>query len=108
MSQAPCNLTPDARQRVEAAARELLACAEAWEPDVCLFGNVRADEIASVCRAALVSEAVVAERGRWEDECLDALRSVYPAGRNRAAVVEAIRRIGQTDPARPHPNDGEG
>lgn len=34
-------------------ASKLLECAESWEPECRLVGNVRADEIVSLCRAVL-------------------------------------------------------
>lgn len=35
---------------VEAIAYDVLACAEAWDPDARLVGNVRADELAHLAR----------------------------------------------------------
>jgi len=32
---------------------EMIGCADSWEPSVTIIGNVRADEIAMVCRMAL-------------------------------------------------------
>lgn len=55
----------DALRRI---AADLLACAESWEPDVCLLGNVRAREIASLCRAALASRPADAGRGETDGD----------------------------------------
>lgn len=64
---------PTLRESADRAARELLACAEAWEPDACLLGNVRASEIASVCRAALypaASDQYHRDRDRLDSGCI--------------------------------------
>lgn len=42
---------------VESIARDVLACADAWEPAACLMGNVRADELAALARAILGEES---------------------------------------------------
>ena len=33
--------------------KEILHCAETWEPDATLIGNVRAGDIAELCRAVI-------------------------------------------------------
>lgn len=37
----------------EAVAAEVLRCALAWEPDVCLLGNIMASEIAMLASSAI-------------------------------------------------------
>lgn len=41
---------------IKQIATNLLACAASWEPDVRLLGNVRADEIAALCRSVVERE----------------------------------------------------
>jgi hypothetical protein len=38
------------KTRIERIASELGNCAEAWEADVCLLGNVTAEEIRDLCK----------------------------------------------------------
>lgn len=49
-----CALRPLMRQerpgRIERIARDLGNCAEAWEADACLLGNVTAEEIRDLCQ----------------------------------------------------------
>lgn len=51
---------PDAGTMNEGVAGDVLACAESWEPSARLLGNVRADEIAALCRAFI----------RYRAECM--------------------------------------
>ena len=75
---------------------ELIACCEAWEPEVCVMGNVRAGEAAKALRglradltmAGAFHKAAVAQRNSaWEEiehlraelaECRDALAKIGP------------------------------
>ena len=52
--QSGCALRPLMRQerpgRIGRIARDLGNCAEAWEADACLLGNVTAEEIRDLCQ----------------------------------------------------------
>lgn len=93
---------------------ELIACCEAWEPEVCVMGNVRAGEAAKALRglradltmAGAFHKAAVAQRNSaWEEiehlraelaACAAALPGVYymdsPDGGD-VSVSEQLRRM---------------
>lgn len=43
----------DELRKAAQTLRDMLACCEAWEPSVCILGNVRAGDAAKALRAAL-------------------------------------------------------
>lgn len=44
-------MTEESPEKLKSTATEILLCAKAWEPDARLMGNVRAEDIASLCEA---------------------------------------------------------
>ena len=46
-------MKPLTREELDNVARELRGCAMFWEPDARLVGNVRADDIATLCHRFL-------------------------------------------------------
>lgn len=55
-------------------AEDVIECAEAWEPAVCLLGNVRADEVARLARYAAAACAADVLRGKEPAPAVDAGR----------------------------------
>lgn len=49
--------------RLKMIAKELLVCCEAWEPDVCVMGNVRAKDAAEVLRDYIAHPHNAGEQG---------------------------------------------
>lgn len=47
----------DELRKAAQTLRDMLACCEAWEPSVCILGNVRAGDAAKALRAALSEPA---------------------------------------------------
>lgn len=70
--------------------RAMLSCCEAWEPTVCIMGNVRAGDAAEALRAALAEASVVnqqltteAEPVAWSEEVMrqwDGVRKAIAKG----------------------------
>jgi len=52
-----------APERIERIARDLSNCAESWEADACLLGNVTAEEIRDLCQWVIEPNAGLEPRG---------------------------------------------
>lgn len=50
------------QRKPEEIARDVLQCAEAWEPQARLLGNVSAEEIAYLARAVLFGNVALGKR----------------------------------------------
>jgi len=79
---------------------ELIACCEAWEPEVCVMGNVRAGEAAKALRglradltmAGAFHKAAVAQRNSaWEE--IEHLRAELAASKR---AIEALVEFAST------------
>lgn len=80
-----CALRPLMRQerpgRIERIALDLRNCAEGWEADACLLGNVKAEEIRDLCQWVIEHNAAVeARRNAVASDGLLAVSDSQPKG----------------------------
>lgn len=75
--------------------QRLAACASTWMPSACVFGNVRADEIAAACEWAIAAcathrAAVVADSPELAQARADASRRLAERDEERA-IIDGLR-----------------
>lgn len=83
----------DEMKRALDLARELARCAAAWEPDVRLVGNLRADEIAAICAALLASEERCAQITKHAAHCDEEYATLKAVLRAEHAEVQRMRPV---------------
>lgn len=99
-----CGKSPEAATIADGKLSELMLCANAWEPSVCLLGNVTAGDLRLLCAelAQLRTRAVTPEEravldacAEWETPVLEHIRdgwSAAPPVWHSAAKAELARR----------------